>query len=150
VKEGKVLNILLINDDEDDSFILHEVSHYFSDKLVLHNTFPTDDVVEKIAAGPHHDLLLLDLYMPKINGLDLLKKIRSNSRLKNTPVIIYSSRQHSTIVRKCFEAGATLFVEKPHTYKGIERMLKKILAMDWEKYNVKTKDLSFILETEDY
>lgn len=150
MKEGKVLNILLVNDDEDDSFILHEVAQYFSDKIILRNTYPAERMVDKLASGALPDLVLLDLYISKINGLDLLKQIRSHKLLKNLPVIIYSSMQHASVVRKCFEAGATLFVEKPHTYKGIERMLKKIVAMDWDKYKEKTKEHNFILQMEDY
>ena len=150
MKEGKVLNILLINDDEDDSFILNEVSEYFSEKMSFNNAHPASNIIERLASGSLPDLILLDLYMGKINSLDLLKQIRGHRVLKNLPVIIYSSRQHANIVRKCFDSGATLFVEKPHTYKGIERMLKKILAMDWEKYKAKSKEHSFILQTEDY
>lgn len=150
MKEVKALSILLINDDEDDSFILHEVSQYFPNKILLNNIFPSGDIIKNMVEAPLPDLILLDLYISTVNGLDLLKQIRSSRLLKNIPVIIYSSRQHAAIVRKCFDAGATLFVEKPHTYKGIERMLRKILDMDWDKYKVKSKEQSFILETEDY
>jgi PleD family two-component response regulator len=150
VKERKTLNILLINDDEDDSFILDEVSQYFKEQIILSNTIPEPNLVDRLKTETLPDLIILDLYMSNINGLELLKQIRAPKGLKDVPVIIYSSKQQSFIVKKCFEMGATLFVEKPHTYKGVERMLKKIVAIDWNKHKTKSKEHSFILETDDY
>jgi response regulator RpfG family c-di-GMP phosphodiesterase len=139
VKESRLIEILLINDDEDDAFILHEVAQLFAHQLILEDVGAQQLIFEKLQPDNLPDVIFLDLYMGKQNGVDVLKQIRSKKHLKNIPVIIYSTRQHSSIVRKCFDLGATLFVEKPHTYKGVERMLKKLVAMDWTKYKTKSK-----------
>lgn len=150
MKESKLLNILLINDDEDDSFILQEVAQYFSSSVVLDNICPEYRIAEKLDLEKLPDIIVLDLYMGRANGLDLLKQLTFNKSTRHIPVIIYSSRQHSSIVRKCFDLGASLFVEKPHTYKGVERMFRKIIAMDWNQYKTREREYNFILETEDY
>jgi CheY-like chemotaxis protein len=149
VKDGKFLEILLINDDEDDAFVLHEVAQSFASQVVLRDIRPDQSLLNNLQPTNLPDIIFLDIFMSKYNGVDLLKQIRSKKHLKNLPVIIYSARQHSTIVRKCFDSGATLFVEKPHTYKGVERMLKKIIAMDWQKDKATTKEPDFIMHTED-
>lgn len=150
VQATKPLKILLINDDEDDTYILHEVAELFIDKITLANLDIQASVSESITSDNLPDIVLLDLYVSKINGVDVLKQIRATKHLKSIPVIIYSGRQHSSIIKKCFELGATLFVEKPHTYKGVERLFKKIMALDWSKYKQNAKEHDFIMHTDDY
>jgi PleD family two-component response regulator len=140
------LHILLINDDEDDTFILHEVAQRFP-TIELDNIHPQEKITEELRKGNMPDIILLDLYMSKMSGFDILRQLRSTKDCKQIPVIIYSSKQHSNIVKKCFDLGANMFIEKPHTYKGIERMIRKIVAMDWSRGS-RLREHGFILQAD--
>src|SRR5260221_7414520 len=58
------------------------------------------------------DLVILDLMLPKVAGLDLLKKIRSQPALKNLPVIVFSNTYLSNMVQDAWKAGATKCLSK--------------------------------------
>lgn len=80
-------------------------------------------------------LILLDLNLPRLNGIDLLKRIRShtNQKVKLLPVIILSTSQSQLDINEAYAAGANCFVSKP---------------LDFKKFLVAIKDISrFWLET---
>jgi DNA-binding response OmpR family regulator len=58
------------------------------------------------------DIVILDLMLPKVTGLDLLKKIRSQPTLKNLPVIVFSNTYLSNMVQDAWKAGATKCLSK--------------------------------------
>lgn len=55
------------------------------------------------------DLVILDFMMPKLNGIEVLKKIRADQRLKNIPVIIMSSLSDAADKQRALDAGATAY-----------------------------------------
>jgi len=71
-------------------------------------------------------IILLDLKMPKVNGIEVLKKIKSEAITKNIPVIIFTSSQLTSEVRKCYSLGANSFVVKPYDFNKFEQIIKEI------------------------
>jgi len=65
------------------------------------------------------DLVLLDLMMPNLSGLDVLARIRSNERLKHLPCIILTAAGQETQHQKAMELGATEFLTKPFSPKKL-------------------------------
>lgn len=59
------------------------------------------------------DIVLLDIVMPKMNGIEVLKKIKSNPQLKSIEVLMFSSLSDKETLRDCFELGATDYIAKP-------------------------------------
>lgn len=59
------------------------------------------------------DIILLDIIMPKVSGIDILKKIKQDPHLKNTKVLMFSSLVDTQTLQECFEAGATDYITKP-------------------------------------
>ncbi|MGK5094476.1 response regulator [Deltaproteobacteria bacterium TL4] len=59
------------------------------------------------------DLILLDIYMPRINGLDLLKELKRHKTHKNIPVIVLTGDDNPQIMYESFEAGVVGFIKKP-------------------------------------
>jgi len=55
------------------------------------------------------DLIILDFMMPKLNGIEVLKKIRADERLKNVPVVIMSSLMADADKQRALDAGATAY-----------------------------------------
>src|SRR5580765_3540400 len=58
------------------------------------------------------DAVLLDLMLPKLNGISVLKKIRAEPKFKNTPVIVFTNAYLPNTVSEAFLAGATLVFNK--------------------------------------
>ena len=98
--------------------------------LVLENTLvytATDgkDAVQKtLALMP--DLILLDVNMPKLNGLTFCKAIRAGKETRNIPVIIITSLTAAGRLEECMEAGADDFLGKPF---AVEELLIRVRAM---------------------
>jgi CheY-like chemotaxis protein len=57
--------------------------------------------------------VLLDLNMPRVNGWDVLRQVRADPRFKAVPIVVFSSSDRESDVRRCYELGATAYVVKP-------------------------------------
>ncbi len=81
-----------------------------------------------------YDCLFLDIQMPKMNGIELCKCIKSNKRFTNTPIIMLTALSDRSHIDKAFEAGATDYITKPFdvTTVGVRARIaeKLILAQD--------------------
>ncbi|MBK5214991.1 MAG: response regulator [Flavobacteriaceae bacterium] len=58
-------------------------------------------------------VILLDLKMPKINGIEVLQRIKSDERTKKTPVIVLTSSKEDPDIQECYRLGANSYVVKP-------------------------------------
>lgn len=90
-----------------------------------------DAVQKTLALKP--DLILLDISMPKLNGLTFCKAIRAGAQTRNTPVIIVTSLTAAGRLEECMDAGADDFIGKPFQ---VEDLLNRVRAM------LKTADVS--------
>lgn len=61
----------------------------------------------------HPKLLLLDLKMPKVSGMQVLEKVKSDPDLKSIPVVILTSSQEDPDIARCYELGANSYIVKP-------------------------------------
>jgi CheY-like chemotaxis protein len=78
--------------------------------------------------------LLLDLKMPKLSGIEVLRKIRSNSELKMIPVIILSSSRQDQDLKDCYQAGSNAYVVKPVDFQIFQKVIMEI-AHFWTLIN---------------
>lgn len=74
------------------------------------------------------DLILLDLILPKLHGLDVLKKIKENKEIENIPLIILTNLENISDIEKALELGATTYLAKSsYTLTEIVKKIKEIL-----------------------
>lgn len=129
-----MLNILLADDDKDDCF--------FFKKALEELLFPTHlDIVrdgEKLMkylfenCSRLPDVLFLDLNMPRKNGAECLVEIKSDKRLKDIPIIIYSTSFNETEADCYYKNGAHYYLRKCDYFE-----LKKILHRVFELFAMK-------------
>lgn len=78
------------------------------------------------------DLIILDLMMPKINGLEVLSSIRSDLKTRDLPVIILTARGQKIDETNSMEAGANLFMTKPFNPTELVEQVNKLTANSFQ------------------
>jgi len=88
----------------------------------------------KETATPTPDLVLLDLKLPKLNGIEVLGLMRGIRTLMGLPVVILSSSDEPSDVTACYEAGANAFVCKPVNFDDYQEAVS-VLGRFWLEFN---------------
>ncbi|MEK7431943.1 MAG: response regulator [Cyanobacteriota bacterium] len=81
-------------------------------------------------------LILLDLKMPKINGFELLEKIKTFHLTKNIPVIIFTSSDQEKDINTCYHLGANSYIVKPILFEDFMKTFSQIIYY-WIDFNEK-------------
>ena len=84
--------------------------------------------------GGNPAFVLLDLKMPKVDGLEVLRQIKSNERLKHIPVIMFTSSREVTDVSRSYQLGANAYVVKPTDFREFSKALQQ-LGVFWGTLN---------------
>jgi two-component system response regulator len=71
-------------------------------------------------------LILLDIHMPKVNGIEVLEKIKSTESIKSTPVVILTSSKEDPDIKKCYNLGANSYIVKPLNFEGFAEAIKNL------------------------
>ncbi len=72
------------------------------------------------------DLILLDMNLPRMNGLDVLRHIRANPALCGVPVVVLTTSRRPEDVRRMYAAGANTYIEKPQEFGRFVEVLRTI------------------------
>jgi two-component system, response regulator len=76
--------------------------------------------------GHQPKLLLLDIQMPKVNGIEVLQQIKADSRTRSIPVVILTSSKESPDIQKCYDLGANSYIVKPVNFEGFADAIKNL------------------------
>lgn len=79
-------------------------------------------------------LVLLDLKMPKVDGLEVLRQIKTDPRLRQIPVVVFTSSREETDVARCYQLGANAYVVKPVIFSEYRTVLQQVRAF-WMAIN---------------
>ncbi len=71
-------------------------------------------------------VILLDIKMPRMDGIEVLQQIKSNSELKTIPVVMLTSSREEPDLKKCYELGVNAYVVKPVNFKDFFSAIKQI------------------------
>lgn len=87
-------------------------------------------ILEKEPAG--YNLVVLDWNMPNMNGLDLLRKIRSTEELKHIPVLMLTTEGSNLAIITAIKAGATAYMTKPFIEKDLQTRMLDCLGLGFD------------------
>ena len=134
MKNGKI--VLVIEDEPDIRELIHFNLNKFDYKVQLANN---GEKGLKEARALEPDLILLDLMLPGIQGIDVCRVIKSDANLKNIPIIILSALGQEEDIVKGLDAGADDYVTKPFSLDILNARIKTVLR----RYNTNDdEDLS--------
>lgn len=133
------LEILLVEDNPDDAelairalkkqHLANHVIHLIDGAEALDFLYGTGDYVDRnINNIPK--VILLDLKMPKVNGLEVLQRIKSDTRTKMIPVVILTSSAEDPDIKKSYELGANSYIVKPVDFTNFAKIISD-LGMYW-------------------
>ena len=117
--------ILLVDDDRLNNRILKRLLKIYN--IELDTCERGIECIDKINNGEQYDLILMDIMMPDINGVDTLKKLKSNKNF-NTKVIALTADALSTSRNKYLKEGFTDYLAKPFKKEELEEKLKNLLG----------------------
>ena len=130
----KDCNILLVEDNPDDAeltMLAFEESRLCNDIVVARDGEEALDYLFKTGKYTGNDIklpsvILLDLKLPKISGLDVLKRIRSDESTQCLPVIILTSSKEDEDILSSYKLGANAYVRKPVDYNQFVEATKTV------------------------
>jgi CheY-like chemotaxis protein len=142
IEMTKIKNILLVEDDPRDVQLTLAVleKHHLANKVaVVDNGAEALDYLYhrgkfKMRAGDNPTLVLLDLKMPKVSGLQVLKTIKTDERLKIIPVVMLSSSRETSDLIECYKHGVNAYVVKPVDFSEFMNAIKQ-LGIFWTAIN---------------
>lgn len=76
--------------------------------------------------APLPRVVLLDLKLPKVSGLEVLEQIRADERLKTLPVVVLTSSREGPDVRRCYELGVNSYIVKPVDFDSFVKAVAEV------------------------
>ena len=129
--------IMLVDDNKDDvdltimalkhNQIANEVKVAFNGQEAVDMLLNDDD-------APLPAVILLDINMPKLNGLETLKILRSHERTRTVPVVILTSSQEEQDLLAGYRSGANSYIKKPVDFENFTEAIRQ-LGMYWLALN---------------
>ena len=129
------VEILLVEDDQNDakltiraltkSKMINNLIHLNDGAEALDFLYGTGQFAER---DPDNfpKVILLDLKMPKVDGWEVLKKIKSDEKMKKIPVVVLTSSKESPDIDKCYALGANSYIVKPVVFENFVKAVQEI------------------------
>lgn len=130
--------ILIVDDDPHLIEIVSEVLSSFD----YHSEFITKPkYLFQILETEVFDLVLMDYYMPEIDGVSLLKELKAHPLYNHIPVIMLTSELDENLLAKCFESGAEDFINKPISDLVLHSRIKSVLTKQAHLQEIQRQEL---------
>lgn len=135
IKNQKTIHILIAEDDPDDRLLMKDgfrennlanPLHFVKDGEELFEFLQNEGEYSDILKYPKPGIILLDLNMPRMDGREALKTIKSIPELKKIPVIVLTTSREEEDMFKTYDLGANSFIRKPVEF---EAFLETIQAL---------------------
>ena len=134
-RNGIPITILMADDDPDDRMLAREALeeirlanpiYFVEDGVELMDYLYHRGKYSKPNDFPRPGLILLDLNMPRQNGREVLKKIKSDPELRAIPVVVLTTSKAEEDIYRTYDLGASSFITKPVTFDGLVKVMKTL------------------------
>ncbi|MET3898567.1 CheY-like chemotaxis protein [Devosia sp. UYZn731] len=132
--EAKPVTIVMIEDDEGHARLIEKNIRRAG---VSNEIMPFTNGTEALAflLGPDGSglvnkgrqlLILLDLNLPDMTGVDILEKVKANDHTRCAPVVVLTTTDDQREIQRCYDLGANVYITKPVNYDGFANAIKQL------------------------
>ncbi len=146
----KNLHLLLVEDNEGDIVLAREALESVSVPVLLEVAEDGKEALKRLkkqspsSDGAPPDAIILDINLPGMNGKELLRILKSTTKIKEIPVIIFSTTSSPSEIREVYDLKASWYATKPDKLKDYETLIQDIEKRVREKQKCTTFE-SFII-----
>jgi CheY-like chemotaxis protein len=125
--EGQTVHIA--DDDEDDRMLIKDALEEVNPNVTIIEATDGRELIDNVkkADDLSETVVLLDMNMPKMNGIETIKEIRSEPELAELPAVMLSTSSNPDLKKKALEAGADDFIVKPNSFKALLDIARSVL-----------------------
>lgn len=129
----KSLSILLIDDDAIERMKFKQVCKKINFSCSILEAENGNEALQYLNNNENSfDIVISDIQMPKMSGLELLKKVRNSNRLKNIPIIIMSNSKDDNHLKECYNYGVSGYFTKPASFSEYSKKVVSLLKY-WKR-----------------
>lgn len=131
---GRPVQIVMIEDDEGHARLIeknirragvsNEILPFTNGTEALRYLLGDDGSGE--ASAGRQLLILLDLNLPDMGGVDILAKVKANVHTKRSPVVVLTTTDDSREIQRCYDLGANVYITKPVDYDGFANAIRQL------------------------
>lgn len=130
--------MLVVDDSQDEVDLLRRALSSHVSLEIAHVARDGQDALDYLLhegefldqSAPAPDLILLDLHMPRVDGLEVLRRVKSDELLALIPVVMFSSSNRAEDIADCYRLGANTYIQKPAAFQEYARTIS-LLAQYW-------------------
>lgn len=123
--ESTKKTVLIIEDEEDAAELFAEMMRVSGFRVIKTSSSAP---AFALMAAEKPDVVLLDVMMPEISGLDILRQMRRDPTLANIPVVVVSAKSMPTDIKHGMEAGASTYLTKPVGFLDLKEAVDRALG----------------------
>ncbi|MCF6132174.1 response regulator [Flavobacterium wongokense] len=125
-------HIFLVDDDQEDRELFSEALSYVNKSISLTELPSAFKLIETLnnPDTPQPEIIFLDINMPKLNGLECLKKIKSTQKFKDLKVVILSTYSHADDIEEAYQNGASCYYVKPTLFDNLKNIISGALEFN--------------------
>ena len=110
----------------DDSKLLHRTFEMMLRQYPLVHAYDGKEALQQLKENRDVDLVLLDMNMPKMNGLELLEAMKADKEMKKIPVVLVTTEGSDEQTQRGLEAGAAAYVKKPFKNEELIAVVQRL------------------------
>jgi CheY-like chemotaxis protein len=132
--DARVPDILIVDDDEGHAILIQEnlaagglsnpIRHFRDGQAVLDFFFAQYSEPRAVGGGAY--LILLDIRMPKVDGVEVLRRLKADPELKKLPVIVLTTTDDMREVEHCYALGCSVYLQKPVDYDRFAEAVRRL------------------------